>query len=227
MDEVRDDWKWEILQGFRQWLEELPEEDPRESENESETEPADIDLRALFAEFTALRQEVRLQNREQSRAVRELERAAETCETSAELLQRREEELADFEERVRRAAERRCLLPFLDVRDALVRGRDGTARQLEKRSLFRRPPPGIEGVVEGYELAIRRFDRALFQLGVQVVPTVGRRFDARSMKAVGTRQLDQEEDGVVVEELLGGFARGDELLRPAEVMVNQRRSTEE
>jgi hypothetical protein len=58
----------------------------------------------------------------------------------------------------------------------------------------------MAGVVEGYDLAIRRFDRALGQFGVRLVPTVGCRFDARTMRAVGTCQQEQAEDGLVVEE---------------------------
>ena len=223
MSDCRDEWMWAILADFRQWLEELPEDSLTDTEENGEN----IDLRDLFAEFTALRQEVRLQNREQAKSVRQLEKAAEIHEQLAERLQRRDEELSAFEERVRRAAERQTLLPFLEVRDALMRGRDAAAGLDAKRTLFRRPPPGIDGVVEGYEMAIRRFDRALDQLGVRVVPTVGHPFDARFMAAVGARQLDQVEDGLVVEELRGGFARGDEVVRPAEVVVNRLHKAED
>lgn len=223
MSDPRDEWMWAILADFRQWLEELPEE----TLSDTEEKGRDIDLRELFAEFTALRQEVRLQNREQAKSVRQLERAAETHEQLAERLQRRDEELSAFEERVRRATERQTLLPFLEVRDALVRGRDAAAGLDARRTLFRRPPPGIGGVVEGYEMAIRRFDRTLDQLGVRVVSTVGYPFDARFMDAISTRQLDQVEDGLVVEELRGGFARGDEVVRPAEVVVNRLHKAED
>ncbi len=222
MSDCRDEWMWAILTDFRQWLEELPEENLTDTEEKCR----DIDLRELFTEFTALRQEVRLQNREQAKSVRQLERTAETQEQLAERLQRQDEELSAFEKRVRRTAERQTLLPFLEVRDALIRGRDAAAGLDAKRTLFRRPPPGIGGVVEGYEMAIRRFDRALDQLGVRVVATVGHPFDARFMEAVAIRQFDQVEDGQVVEELRGGFAHGDEVVRPAEVVVNRLRKAE-
>jgi molecular chaperone GrpE (heat shock protein) len=219
MSDLRDERTWAILADFRQWLEELPEETLTETEEKS----PDIDLRDLFAEFTALRQEVRLQNREQARSVRQLEKTAETHEQLGKRLQRWDEELNAFEERVRRATERQALHPFLEVRDALIRGRDAAAGLDTRRTLFRRPLPGVRRVLEGYEMALRRFDRALEHFGVQVVPTVGHPFDARFMEAVGTRQLDQLDDGLVVEELRGGFARGDEVLRPAEVIVNRLR----
>ena len=222
-DELSDDWKWAVMADFRQWLEDLPDDEL--PEEEAAAASAGGDLHDLFAEFTALRQEIRLQNREQAKAMRELEKAAGIYATATDLLEGREEDLAGFEERIQRTAERRCLLPFLDVRDALVRGREAVLRLGQKRGLLRRIPPGVEGVVEGYELAIRRFDRALSQFGVDLVQTVGARFDARTMSAVEARRLEQVEDGVVVEEFLSGFRRGDEVLRPAEVAVNRCQET--
>ena len=222
MDELKDDWKQTVLEDFGQWLADLPEETPDQEER-----PAGCDLRDLFAEFAALRQEIRLQNREQAKAVRELEKAAEFYETSTHLLQHREEDLGEFEKRIHRRAERQCLLPFLEVRDALVRGLAAAAKALETRHLFRRPPPGIAGVVEGYEMAIRRFDRVLVSLGVSLVQTVGHRFEARTMTAVESRRIEQVEEGIVVEELLSGFVRGDEVVRAAEVAVNRRPNAEE
>jgi molecular chaperone GrpE (heat shock protein) len=81
--------------------------------------------------------------------------------------------------------------------------------------------PGIAGVIEGYELAIRRCDRMLAQFGVHAVPTVAARFDARTMHAVETRRVADREDGVVVDEFVSGFVRDGEVLRLAEVAVNR------
>jgi molecular chaperone GrpE len=75
-------------------------------------------------------------------------------------------------------------------------------------------------------MAIQRFDRVLSQAGVQVIPTVGRGFDAQTMRAVETRQVAGVADGVVMEEFLSGFVRGDEVLRPAEVVVNRRQDAD-
>jgi len=216
-----DDWKSLVLQDFQHWLENLPED----MVAYDEAGEAECDWHTLSAEFTALRQEVRLQNREQDKVVRDLAKVAEVGERTIELFRRHTAELSGMEERSRQAAERRCLLLFLDVRDALVRGRDAAARVAASRGLFRRPPRGIEGVVQGYEMAIERFDRALAQLGVGVIETVGRIFNAERMRAVETRTVDSVADSVVVEEFLSGFVRGDEVLRPAEVVVNRYQDT--
>ena len=234
------DWKQQALAEFKQWLDELAVAPP-EAEQEPDQGAAPCDLRDLFAELAALRQEVRLQNREQSRAGRELASAAARYDEANRVVEARDQELAAFEDRVARAAENRCLLPVLDLRDALVRGRDAAARLRKAgnkgnkgrkgprkgaRKLLRRMQPGIAGVIEGYELAIRRCDRMLAQFGVHAVPTVAARFDGRTMHAVDTRRVKQQAEGVVVEEYIAGFVRDGAVLRLAEVAVNRLQAAE-
>ena len=218
MREPGGDWKQQALDDFRQWLDAAGEDPPEHGE----TDAADCDLRDLFAEFAALRQEIRLQNREQARAGRELAAAAERYDTAVRREERGDETLAAFEQRVSRTAEDRCLLETLEVRDALVRGRDAAVRLRDRPRLFRGPPRGAVGVVEGYELAIGRFDRMLSRFDVRPVQTVGRPFDSRVMHAAEVRRVDRVGDGMVVEELRSGFVRRDDVLRLADVAVNRR-----
>ena len=218
MSEPGGDWKQRVIDDFRQWLDAAGEE-PAEH---GEPDAGDCDLRDLFAEFAALRQEIRLQNREQARAGRELAAAAERYDTATRRAERCDERLAAFEQRVSRTAEDRCLLETLEVRDALVRGRDAAVRLRDRPRLFTRPPRGAAGVVEGYELAISRFDRMLSRFDVRPVQTVGRPFDSRVMHAVEARRVDRIGAGMVVEELRSGFVRRDDVLRLADVAVNRR-----
>ena len=176
MHEPGGEWQRRALEDFRQWLDALGDDAPEPGEPDA----ADCDLRDLFAEFAALRQEIRLQNRGQARAGRELAAAAAArYETAAREVEHRGEALAAFEKRISRTAEDRCLVETLEVRDALVRGRDAAVRLRGRPRLFRRPPRDVDGVVEGYELAIRRFDRMLSRFEVRRVETVGRSFDSR------------------------------------------------
>ena len=135
MDAPGEEWKRRALGDFREWLESLP--DPVESAKAWEDSEGDLmagcDLHGLFSELAALRQEVRAQNREQSKAVRELSRASELSsslavearqrqEESVQASRERQEELAALERRVRIAAEADCVRSFLEARDALARG---------------------------------------------------------------------------------------------------------
>ena len=217
MPEPGRDWKRQALEDFRRWLDAAGDD----VAGPGEPETVDCDLRDLFAELAALRQEVRLQNREQARASRELAAAAEHHDTTARRTERGDEALSALEGRASRNAETRCLAATLEVRDALVRGQDAAVRLRDRRRLFRRPPPGVAGVAEGYELALRRFDRVLSRFEVRRVETVGRPFDGRIMHAVEARRIAGTEDGRVVEELRSGFVRGDDVLRLADVAVNR------
>ena len=222
MREPDGDWRRQALEDFRQWLDALGEE-PADAD---EADAAVCDLHDLFAELAALRQEVRLQNREQARAGRELAAAAERYEGAARLAERGHATLAALEERVSRTAEDRCLTETLEVRDALLRGQEAAVRLRDRPRLFRRPPRGVAGIVEGYGQAIRRFDRMLSRFEVRRVETVGRPFDGRIMHAVEARRVAGVEDGLVVEELRSGFMRRDDVLRLADVVVNRRRGQE-
>ena len=226
MSELGGDWRRSALEDFAQWLDEFGEDAPDAGDvagnDAGELESPECDLHTLFAELAALRQEVRLQNREQSRAGRELAKAVDRYDEAAALMQRHDADLAAFEKRIAREAENRCLRSVLEVRDALARGRDAAVELRERPAgLFRRPPRGVEGVAEGYEMALRRFDRMLSRLGVRRLQTTGRPFDSRTMHAVEIRRVEQVADGEVVEELLGGFVRDGDVLRLADVAVNR------
>lgn len=208
-------WKREVLTDFEQWLNDLPEE-------LGEEEPAQVcDLHALFSALTSLRQEMRLQNREQARTARELEQAVEASKTAEALFSSCSEGLEHLETQVRVATERRCMLPFLDMRDALSRGHEAAVQVAGVQGLFRRAPEGMDGVVQGYEMAIERFDRALALVGVSRVETVGWRFDPQTMQALEVRHVTGVDNDVVIEELLSGFVRGEEVVRVADVVVNR------
>ena len=215
-EDLGDDWRQSALEDFRQWLEGQAGPPPPEAEP-----PEECDLHALFGELAALRQEVRLQNREQSRASRALASAADGYEAARLAGERRDEDLADLERRVARASEDRVLRSILEVRDALVRGR-AAARELGDRPrLAWLSSRRIAGVAEGYEQALRRFDRVLAEFGVRIVPALGEPFDSRTMHAVAARRGEPAKDGMVVEELRSGFTREGEVLRLADVAVSR------
>ena len=217
MSEPGDEWKRRVLEDFGRWLDEVAE-DSGECEAGEAREPG---LHDLFAELAALRQEVRLQNREQSKAGRELAQAAARHDAAAEWMERHRNDLAAFEKRIAREAENRCLRSVLEVRDALARGLEAATALRDRPGLFRRPVRGVRGVVEGYEIALRRFDRMLSRFGVRRLRTEGQPFDARTMHAAEIRRVERVGSGMVVQELLSGYTRDGDVLRLADVAVNR------
>ncbi|MDE0521006.1 MAG: nucleotide exchange factor GrpE [Boseongicola sp.] len=217
MNERPSDWRDRILEDFRRWIGELVETEAPDGA----AQPAAPDLHGLYAELTALRQEIRLQNREQARTGKELAKAAERYDEAVKSVRLQERDLAAFEQRVAREAENRCLRSILDVRDSLARGYGAASEVSNRRGFLLRRPRGIGGIAEGYGIALRRFDRMLAGFGVDRVKTTGRPFDPRTMQATELHQISALDDGVVVEELQSGFLRGEDLLRLAEVAVNR------
>jgi len=226
------DWKQTALKDFKFWLEDLPD-----ASSEGEASMDSCDLYTVLSEFSALRGEIRIQNREQHKAIGTLDSFIGSYQEAWDVFKDRSEGIATLEERIREASEKRAVKPFLDVRDALIRGRDAgmelreAASDMASRSkgFFRSSPKGfdditdaISGIIEGYEMAVRRFDRALDLVSIHPVETTGQFFDSATMKAVGRRSIPDMEEGMIVTENLTGFVRGDEVIRTAEVVVSAR-----
>ncbi len=230
-DESLFDWKKKALDDFVFWLKDLPDSPPP---GEGTTMDS-CDLYTLLSEFSALRQEIKMQNREQNKTLKALnplidaykdsanlfQDSAKLFQKSADFFKNRSKGLAELEERIRRSSEKKTVMPFLDIRDALIRGHKASLAAAESKSFFRRRCQEIEGIIEGYEMAIRRFDHTLALFDIHPVKTIGEPFDPKTMKAVDKGSNPEMEKGVVIEERISGFVREDEVLKTAEVVVNE------
>jgi molecular chaperone GrpE len=211
------EWKQEALSDFSQWLENMPENDSIDNRVEMDG----CDLYTMLTEFVALRQEIKLQTREQHRTLKIQESLINDHRQIVTLYQDRIEKIDRLEATIRHSTEKRTVMPFLDIRDALVRGLAAAQNASGARGVFRRPARGTKGVVEGYQLALRRFDRALAAIDIRPILTVDNSFDPTCMRAVDRRKVSEKPPGTVLEEYVCGFIRGDEVIRPAEVVVNE------
>lgn len=73
---------------------------------------------------------------------------------------------------------------------------------------------GLLGVVQ-------QLDKALAELGVKKIVAKGKKFDPNFHEAV--REVPGEEDGVVVEELMGGFEINGKVIRPSQVVISKKK----
>jgi molecular chaperone GrpE len=104
----------------------------------------------------------------------------------------------------------RRLLPVLDnLQRALDAERVVEVRESEEFRHF----------LHGVELINRQLGGVLEGLGVEVVPTVGERFDPHVHEAVATEETDAHEPDTITQEMQRGYRLGDKLLRPAMVKV--------
>jgi len=156
--------------------------------------------------------------------VEELERrvADQAAQLQAALSDRRHsaEEFDQVKARMRRdvareveRAKRSVLAELLDVLDnldrAIAAGRDATGG-------------ASDPVLKGVELVRDQFLAKLGAFGVARLAAVGHPFDATRHEAVTTAPVDDaSKDGIVLDVLKEGYTIGDELLRPATVVVGK------
>ena len=150
--------------------------------------------------------------------VEELEqRLADTTQQLQTYLNEHRRALEDLEQakvRIRREASRevdrhkRALLTeMLDVIDNLDRAIASDSDQSSPLS-------------RGVELVRSQFLGKLEALGVSRVEAVGQPFDANRHEAISTEPVsDPSQEGIVTRVVKEGYAMGDELLRPAAVIV--------
>jgi molecular chaperone GrpE len=123
--------------------------------------------------------------------------------------------MADFEnykKRIERqfadiaiAGKRSALAKFLPVID-----------NLERALNFEDDSSGLRG---GLQATLKGFEGVLASEGVKPIAVKGKPFDPKIAEAIGTAPSDDVPSDTVVEEVQKGYMIGDELLRPAQVIV--------
>src|SRR3954454_11713393 len=123
---------------------------------------------------------------------------------------------ADFENFRKRAA--------VQAQEAQVRGKIEVAREVIDAvdNLERALEAADDGAAlrEGVEMVLGGLRETLSRNGVEAVDPKGEKFDPTKHEALSTQPVDGTESGVVVEVLQKGYALGDQLVRPARVVVS-------
>jgi molecular chaperone GrpE len=117
-------------------------------------------------------------------------------------------------ERGRRAV----LVELLEVLDNLDRA-ISAARSGSNVTVGTNEP--LENLTKGVELVREQFLAKLGALGVTRIQAMGQLFDAERHEAVTTTPVDPAQDGLIVAVMKEGYAIGDEMLRPASVVVGR------
>jgi len=123
---------------------------------------------------------------------------------------------ADFENYKKRI-ERQFADIALAGRKALLRQLLPVIDNLERALAVDDASEGLRG---GVHQTLKGFESVLAAEGVRsIADIVGRPFDPKTAEAIGTRAADEIADDTVVEETQKGYLLGDEVLRPAKVIV--------
>jgi molecular chaperone GrpE len=216
--QVEDNVKQALLNRFSAYLDTVgdgpePPDDPGET----------ADLYSVFVEMAGLRSEVRTESRLVKEALDQFRGVFDTLQASHAAVQR-ELDRARAETREQgQAALRPLLLDVIDLRDRLLAALalSTAVRPRWHDRLLRRTPSDAAAWQEGLRMTVRRLDQVL--LDRRVVPThlVGRPFDPRLARVVGTSPDGSVAEGIVTEEVRAGFLWDDQVLRTAEVIVSK------
>src|SRR4051794_30288455 len=123
---------------------------------------------------------------------------------------------ADFENYRKRVAG--------DIQAAQSRGKIEVAREVidavDNLERALEAVDGDGGLRSGVEMVLAGLQETLKRNGVEAVDPKGEKFDPTKHEALSTQPVEGAESGVVVEVLQKGYALGDQLVRPARVVVS-------
>ncbi|HVD37400.1 MAG TPA: nucleotide exchange factor GrpE [Solirubrobacterales bacterium] len=124
---------------------------------------------------------------------------------------------ADFENFRKRVA--------ADVQAAQARGKAEVAREVIdavdnlERALEAADGEG-EGLRAGVEMVLGSLRETLQRHGIEAVDPTGEKFDPNQHEALSTMPVEGTEGGTVVEVMQKGYRMGEQLIRPARVVVS-------
>src|SRR3954452_20891897 len=124
---------------------------------------------------------------------------------------------ADFENFRKRVAS--------DVQAAAARGKAEVAREVIdavdnlERALEAADGSG-DGLASGVEMVLGSLRETLQRHGIEVVDPAGEKFDPNQHEALSTMPVEGTEGGTVVEVMQKGYRMGEQLIRPARVVVS-------
>jgi molecular chaperone GrpE len=76
-------------------------------------------------------------------------------------------------------------------------------------------------LAEGSRIVEQRGTAYLEAMGVRAIPSLGEVFDRGLHQAIGMREVSQELEGCIVEEVVRGYRMGGKVLRSAQVIVGR------
>lgn len=204
-------------------LEEVPFQDKRRINEDGErinVEVKDSSNAATATEPAKSLEVLKLENELKDMTIR-----CEAAETKLVGVQQRfeeekarlENETAEMRERLKKSLEQRAeqakhnflqtLLPVLDNLNLAVSAAESDS--------------SFENLIVGVKGTARSFEKALINVGVEPVSSIGEVFDPELHEAVEMVEADEENDGKIVGEFSKGYKFKERLLRPARVQVGK------
>lgn len=176
----------------------------KEQEQKAETMPGTGNPAEAEASIKDLEAAVAAAKEEAAKNYDHYVRARADLENYRKRAQREKEDLARF-------ANENLIREILPVLDNLERALDhATSDDAE-----------MKGLLEGVQMTVSQFQKALEKFGVTLVVSHGKPFDPAHHEAMGQIESTEHPSNMVAQELQKGYLLNDRLLRPALVMVTK------
>jgi molecular chaperone GrpE len=130
-----------------------------------------------------------------------------------ELARRTKADFENFRKRAAQQAQEAQLRGKIEVAREVIDAVDNLERALEAAD-------DGAGLRDGVEMVLGGLRETLKRNGVEAVDPKGDKFDPTRHEALSTQPVEGTESGVVIEVLQKGYALGDQLVRPARVVVS-------
>src|SRR5437016_2173931 len=121
----------------------------------------------------------------------------------------------NFRKRTAQDAERRAAAK----KEAFIRELLPVIDNLE-RALASDASTAPEHLRQGVRMTLHQLYQLLSRQGIEPEESLGRTFDPHRHEAIASRHDSSQPDHIVLETFLRGYRRGDEVFRPAKVIVN-------
>jgi molecular chaperone GrpE len=138
---------------------------------------------------------------------------------NAQLEDRYKRALADLDN-YRKRSVREVDRRVAESREALVRDWLEAVDAVDRALVMEPENP----LAEGLRMVLEQMEAILARQGVQRIGARGEQFDPERHEAVGVRETDEAPDRTVLDVARSGYAIGDRVVRPAEVIVSRSRS---
>lgn len=137
-----------------------------------------------------------------------------------ELAKRTKADFENFRKRMTAEVQAAGLRGKAEIARGVVPVLDDLERALQAAGL---DPEGDseDGLAHGVILVFRGLRETLTRNGIEAVDPKGERFDPNLHEALSTQPVDGAESGTVVEVMQKGYRMGDQLIRPARVVVSE------
>ncbi|HET7507092.1 MAG TPA: nucleotide exchange factor GrpE [Solirubrobacterales bacterium] len=139
--------------------------------------------------------------------------AEQQKEEYLELARRTKADFENFRKRAAQQAQEAQLRGKIQVAQEVIDAVDNLERALEAAE-------DGAGLRDGVEMVLSGLRETLKRNGVEAVDPKGEKFDPTKHEALSTMPVEGAESGTVVEVMQKGYALGDQLVRPARVVVS-------